>query len=114
MTSGDCEEVDKDLIRDFLGNRSEKILSEDVTSKDNETFKKLFKIKEKNSDDLFSELLAISNKTQNCSNPYILTMGEMGDSRPLSEEVISWVLATLPMGAMVSIRIKLSLHHHHP
>ena len=110
MTSAECEEMegDKDLIRDFLGNRSEKILSEDITSIKKETFKKLFQIKENNSDDLFSELFG--NKTQNCSNPYILTMG---DSRPLSEEVISWVLATLPMGAMVSIRIKLSLHHHY-
>ena len=42
----------------------------------------------------------VDNVTTNCTNPNMLTLAN-GD--PLSEEVISWVLATLPMGAMVKI-----------
>ena len=90
MTSGECEEVDMDIIRDILGNRSELILSEDVTSIDMETFRQLFRN--------HSEEEFLSDNLINCSNPYIM---RMGDSQPLSEEAISWVLATLPMGAMV-------------
>ena len=112
MTSDDCEEADLDIIRDILGNRSEQILSEDVTRIDKETFRELFLNNSEQgiiSDDLISELFSSSNTSQNCSNPYIL---RMGDSRPLSEEVISWVLATLPMGAMVRIiRMTLSSRH---
>ena len=101
MTSGECEEVDMDIIRDILGNRSEQIFSEDVTSIDKQTFRQLFRNHSEQeiiSDDLISELFSSSNKSHNCSNPYIM---RMGDSQPLSEEAISWVLATLPMGAMV-------------
>ena len=90
MTSGECEEVDMDTIREILGNRSELILSEDVTSIDMETFRQLFRN--------HSEEEFLSDNLINCSNPYIM---RMGDSQPLSEEAISWVLATLPMGAMV-------------
>lgn len=103
MTSGDCEEADLDIIRDLLGNRSEHILSQDVNSIDKETFRELFLNHSEQgliSDDLISDLFSSGNKSKNCSNPYML---KMGDSRPLSEEVISWVLATLPMGAMVRI-----------
>ena len=108
MTSVNCGEEDLEIIRDILGNRSEQILSEEITRIDKETFRKLFLNHSEQgiiSDDLISDFFSASNKSLNCSNPYIL---RMGDSRPLSEEVISWVLATLPMGAMVRI-IKMTL-----
>ena len=104
MTSVECEQtaVDEDIVRGILSDRSGQIISEDVTSIDKETFKELFRNHTDhgiNSDKLLSELFNASNRSENCSGPYMLTMGE---GRPLSEEVISWVLATLPMGAMVS------------
>ena len=89
-------DTDPDIIRDILSNKTQ--ISQDVIDRD--TFNELFRnhsIGQINSDKL-SEILTSNNSSNKCSNPYLLTMG---DGRPLSEEVISWVLATLPMGAMV-------------
>ena len=89
-------DTDPDIIRDVLSNKTQ--ISQDVIDRD--TFNELFRnhsIGQINSDKL-SEILTSNNSSNKCSNPYLLTMG---DGRPLSEEVISWVLATLPMGAMV-------------
>ena len=89
-------DTDPDIIRDILSNTTQ--ISQDV--RDRDTYNELFRnhsIGQINSDKL-SEILTSNNSSNKCSNPYLLTMG---DGRPLSEEVISWVLATLPMGAMV-------------
>ena len=105
MTSTTCGErdirdilrdTDPDIIRDIPSNKTQ--ISQDVIDRD--TFDELFRnhsIGEINSDKL-SEILTSNIRSNKCSNPYLLTMG---DGRPLSEEVIPWVLATLPMGAMV-------------
>ena len=90
-------DTDPDIIRDVLSNKTQ--ISQDVIDRD--TFNELFRnhsIGQINSEKLLSEILTSNNSSNKCSNPYLLTMG---DGRPLSEEVISWVLATLPMGAMV-------------
>ena len=48
----------------------------------------------------------LTNVTGNCTNPHLMTQG---DGEPLSEETISWILATLPIGALIGCSMTLFL-----